>query len=124
MSNEIDKLSWKASGEANEYSLMRDGNWMAMIRMNGEMLVPNQERVIRHIVACANASLGLNTELLENIAITGGLVERFALLNQTERQRDELLAAARNLRHMKGRHHTEQAYNMLMEVVDKVESGQ
>lgn len=45
----------------------------------------------RRIVACVNACAGLDTGMLENVAMTGGLVERFALLNQTEGQRDELL---------------------------------
>lgn len=34
-------------------------------------------------------------------------------------QRDELLAAAKNLRDVKGRHHSEQAFKALMEVIDK-----
>jgi hypothetical protein len=38
-------------------------------------------------------------------------------------QRDELLAAARNLRDVKGRHHTEHAFARLLGVVAKLESG-
>lgn len=37
-------ISWKASGEANEYFLMKDGNWLANFRMNGELLVGQQEQ--------------------------------------------------------------------------------
>lgn len=41
-----------------------------------------------------------------------------------EQQRDKLLAAARNLRDVKGRHHSEQAYARLMEVLAEVEVSQ
>jgi hypothetical protein len=62
-------------------------DWIADLRSAG-----NTDANERRIVACVNACAGLDSELLENIDITGGLVERFALLNQTERQRDEALA--------------------------------
>jgi hypothetical protein len=51
----------------------------------------------RRIVSCVNACAGLDAGLLENIAMTGGIVERFALLNQTEQQRDELLAVLQSM---------------------------
>ena len=35
-------LSVRANGEANSYTLLRDGNWFANILMNGEMTVPQQ----------------------------------------------------------------------------------
>jgi hypothetical protein len=35
-------------------------------------------------------------------------------------QRDDLLAAAKNLREVKGRHHSEQAFNRLMAVVSAI----
>lgn len=35
-------LSARANGEANSYTLLRDGNWFANILMNGEMTVPQQ----------------------------------------------------------------------------------
>ncbi len=41
--SQIPLLEWKASGEANEYRLMKDGNWLANFRMNGELLVSQQE---------------------------------------------------------------------------------
>lgn len=35
-------LSARANGEANSYTLLRDGNWFTNILMNGEMTVPQQ----------------------------------------------------------------------------------
>lgn len=35
-------LSVRSNGEANSYTLLKDGNWFANILMNGEMTVPQQ----------------------------------------------------------------------------------
>lgn len=50
----------------------------------------------RRILACVNACAGMSNDLLENIAITGGMLTRFAGLNETEQQLDELAQAAEN----------------------------
>jgi len=74
----------------------------------------------RRIVACVNACAGVATEFLENnarvVVLGPPIADRFAEL---ERQRDELLAAAKNLCDVKGRHHSEQAFNALVAVVNK-----
>jgi hypothetical protein len=56
----------------------------------------------RRIVACVNACAGMETELLENVAMLGEtLLARFELLKKQEAklksQRDELLAALEDL---------------------------
>ncbi len=45
-----------------------------------------------------------------------------AELVKVRQQRDELLVAAKNLRDVKGRHHSEQAFKALVEVIAKVEA--
>ena len=91
----------------------------------------------RRIVACVNACAGVPLEWLES-GLDGcvqGVREerdqyqsdnatiRAALKTQAEEaaklmaQRDELIAAAKNLRDVKGRHHSEQAFNRLCDVV-------
>jgi ABC-type cobalamin transport system ATPase subunit len=47
MSNKLDGITLHAEGEANCYRLMRGGNWLAAIRMNGELLVWDQEAILR-----------------------------------------------------------------------------
>lgn len=47
MSNKLDGITLHAEGEANCYRLMRGGNWLAAIRMNGELLVWDQEDILR-----------------------------------------------------------------------------
>jgi len=37
------KIEWKAQGNANEYALMKDGNWLAAVLMNGELSIDQQE---------------------------------------------------------------------------------
>lgn len=134
MSNEIDKLSWKAGGEANEYSLMRDGNWLAMLRMNGEMLVPHQEWVIRRIVACANACRLIDTEIVEAVAACGGIAKDPVIeISRLTQQRDELLAAAKAVKAIDDRMRDGEsvsadefipAYQSLDDAIAKAEDGQ
>lgn len=47
MNNKLEGITWHAEGEANCYRLMRGGNWLATIRMNGELLVWDQEDILR-----------------------------------------------------------------------------
>lgn len=36
-------VTWEAQGEANEYTLFKDGHWLAAVRMNGMYLVAQHE---------------------------------------------------------------------------------
>lgn len=120
--SEHTKEPWAFNGarieSRDEHGWANDG-WIAAL-CEGPEAIANARR----IVACVNACAGMDSLLLENIAMTGGMVERFSLLNQTEKQRDKLLQAAKNLRDVKGRHHSEQAYARLMEVLAEVEVSQ
>lgn len=93
MSNTPEKLDWKVSGEANEYTLMSGGNWLAMLRLNGEMLVARQKLMVCRIVACVNACAGIPTGNLE----AGGV------LDTVIKERDELLAALKRASESLGR---------------------
>ena|SRR3972149_5924932 len=96
-------------------------------KVTGDRRIGGQLENARRIVACVNACAGLNTDLLENIAMTGGLVERFSLINQTERQRDELLTALKAIHTLRplGKDSSEYALtveSLAREAVAKVEA--
>ena len=74
----------------------------------------------RRIVACVNACAGLPNDALDGGWTAAGLSE---YAKRLEQQRDELLAAAKNLRDVKGRHHSEQAFNALVAAIAKVEAS-
>lgn len=42
----LDGIEWVADGDANAYTLLRNGNWVAAVRLNGEMLVEQQEALL------------------------------------------------------------------------------
>lgn len=42
-------ISWKADGEANIYTLHRDGQWIARIQMNGELNVYQHEAMLNAV---------------------------------------------------------------------------
>ncbi len=44
-------ITLSAEGEANTYRMMRGGNWLASIRMNGELLVSQQEAILSAMLA-------------------------------------------------------------------------
>lgn len=44
-------LSWAAQGDANVYSIIKGGNWLAQVRLNGELLVAEQEDWMRRFTA-------------------------------------------------------------------------
>ena len=71
----------------------------------------------RRIVACVNACAGIPTTRLEN-----GAADILAFSMELKNQRDELLAASKNLRDVKGRYNTEIAMKRLFETIAKVES--
>lgn len=43
-------ITWRADGDANVYTLMRDGNWLASMRFNGELLTIQQEVLLSQFV--------------------------------------------------------------------------
>ena len=46
MSNKLEGITWHAQGEANFYRLMRGNHWVAIVQLNGEMLVWDQEQLL------------------------------------------------------------------------------
>lgn len=104
------------------YASNEDGNWRVMAAdENGgytlaDMCCDDQEANARRIVACVNACVGMDTELLEifnwstqRLKITEAIVDR-----------NDLMVAIENLIRVKGRHHTEIAFKRLVEVYDSV----
>lgn len=47
-------ITWKAQGDANEYVLMKDGDWFAAVRMNGQMYVHHQELFLNSLFQTAD----------------------------------------------------------------------
>lgn len=48
----MSKITYIASGEANLYTLMRDGKWLATMQFNGELLVQAQESLLAGMISC------------------------------------------------------------------------
>lgn len=44
-------IKWRASGDANLYTLSCEGEWFARIQFNGELMVEQQEHVLQRIAA-------------------------------------------------------------------------
>lgn len=83
MTDSLNGITWKESGDANVYTLMKAGNWFGMLRLNGEMTVTRQRLILRRIVACVNACEGLPTELIENHGVTrSGIAKGTEILEQ------------------------------------------
>lgn len=83
-----------------------------------------REANARRIVACVNACAGIDTEKLEGVNANKYIAPRISefLIRSRTQQRDELLAAAKNLRDVKSRYNTEIAMKRLIEAIAKVES--
>lgn len=47
-------FEWKAQGDANDYCILRDGNWVAAVLMNGEMMPVVQARLLTTMVDALN----------------------------------------------------------------------
>lgn len=47
-------FSWKPQGNANEYAILKDGNWFAALLLNGEMLATTQEIYIATMTEALN----------------------------------------------------------------------
>lgn len=113
--SEHTKEPWNHSGDEVKTA---DGNLIA-VTLLGTSLIENQANA-RRIVACVNACAGIDTEVLEKHAGQQGLM--IYLMSDLVKQRDELLAAAKNLRDVRGRYNTEIAMKLLIEAIAKVES--
>lgn len=86
-----------------------------------------REEDASRIVACVNACAVIKTEYMEKLVSDGKTIdtemrERIYKIADVTAQRDELLAAAKNLRDVKGRYNTEIAMKRLIETIAKVES--
>lgn len=58
-------LTWKAQGEANDYAMLMDGDWLAIIRQNGRLMPAKQEANMR-LWAASPKLLGALRELQAN----------------------------------------------------------
>lgn len=47
----MSKITYIATGDANQYTLMRDSKWLATMQFNGELLVPAQESLLGGMIA-------------------------------------------------------------------------
>lgn len=92
----------------------------SVIKERNELLT-TLETVARNIASSP-------AKVLEESVAVGDALQRLDRLQQhivpaLTVQRDELLAAAKNLRDVKGRHHSEQAFNRLVEVIARMEAA-
>lgn len=65
-------LRWRADGDANVYTLLRENNWVASLRMNGEMLVQQQEAILDQFISATNGVVQLQADALRHIIKTVG----------------------------------------------------
>lgn len=80
-------LVWHAQGDADEYCLLtQDGRWVIAFRMQGEKTTFEQQAILRHMVASANACREIDTPTLEDLGPDTTLAKMAArLLDQRER---------------------------------------
>lgn len=46
-------LTWKAQGDANDYAVLRNGHWLMQIRINGELMLVQQETLLNELIGSA-----------------------------------------------------------------------
>lgn len=134
--SEHTKEKWRV--ELRNYKLSDTGDYEGVVEIRaGDRKRPiieifdesdEMEANACRIVACVNACAGLSNEMLDNICmISGSIAGRFAeqrdYASQLENRLYHLLSAAKNLRDVKGRHHSEIAMNRLIDAIAEVESG-
>lgn len=56
-------IEWKAQGEANFYSLLRGKQWVAIVQINGEMLVWQQEALLNAMLCGTPAPVDAGRDL-------------------------------------------------------------
>lgn len=44
-------ITWKAQGDANFYTLLDDGHWLARVQLNGELTITQQEAIMNRLAA-------------------------------------------------------------------------
>lgn len=100
----MSRIYFRANGEANSYSLIdQDANkWLMAVLVNGEHTTARQAEILERMAACWNACEGVSTEALEKYHDNGGIADatdedKDAVLDELQAQRDELLAALREL---------------------------
>lgn len=81
---------------ANEFRIINGGNWLCIMRFNGELMPVRQREYASRLVACWNACNGIPTEDL--IKKEGDPAPVFSLLIEAMKQRDELLSALKSAR--------------------------
>lgn len=62
--NTVQPLTWRAQGDANDYCLLRDGNWLAALKMNGELHVAEQERYVAQLAAAPELAAALRATIV------------------------------------------------------------
>lgn len=85
-------LTVHEDGDACCYTLhSADGRWFVALRHNGESMLDKQRVNMRRLAACWNACDGIETEELEHIADTGGMLGPRQDVARIAEQRDQLL---------------------------------
>lgn len=62
--NTVQPLTWHAQGDANDYCLLRDGHWLAALKMNGELGVAEQERYVAQLAAAPELVAALRATIV------------------------------------------------------------
>ena len=79
--------------EANRFTIKIGKDWLMAVQHNGHQHTPEQRENMRRTVACWNACEGIDTDELERIAATGGMLGPREDVARIAAQRDALLAA-------------------------------
>ena len=99
MSNKLEGITLQAEGEANCYRMMRGGNWLASIRMNGELLVWDQEAILNAMLSSGKPAADPVQDIARQLGIQtfgDGLLAKIRqtvdLLQEAAAERDQLRA--------------------------------
>lgn len=104
MSSTLDGITWHAQGEANFYRLMRGNHWVAVVQLNGEMLVWDQEQLLSAMLSSEQPAADPVQEIARQLGIQtfgDGLLAKIRqtieLLQEAADERDQLRAEAERL---------------------------
>lgn len=104
MSNKLEGITLQAEGEANCYRMMRGGNWLASIRMNGELLVWDQEAILNAMLSSEQPAADPVQDIALQLGIQtfgDGLLAKIRqtidLLQEAAAERDQLRAEVERL---------------------------
>lgn len=105
MSSTLDGITWHAQGEANFYRLMRGNQWVAVIHLNGEMLVWDQEQLLSAMLSSEQPAADPVQEIARQLGIQtfgDGLLAKIRqtieLLQEAAAERDQLRAEVERLK--------------------------